>query len=148
MTVTEVSPSGIGSAGLYQEIQQFYATQMQLLDTGRAEEWAATFTQEGVFDANAFPQPVAGRSAISAAVRKACDDYAARGIQRRHWLGMLALEENGTGEVVANSYAQVLETPRGGRPELRASTSCRDVLVREAGRWLVKHRQIHRDDLD
>lgn len=151
MTVTGTPPSDSGFAGLYQQIQQFYAAQMQLLDGGRAEEWAETFTPDGVFDANAFPEPVTGRAAVAAAARKAVDDYEARGIQRRHWLGMISVEGGGgraeDGEAVVTSYAQVLETPRGGRPELRASTSCRDVLVSEGGRWLVRHRRIERDDL-
>ncbi|MBZ4319361.1 nuclear transport factor 2 family protein [Streptomyces huiliensis] len=146
MTVTDTTTAA-GFAALYQQVQQFYAEQMHLLDTGRAEEWAETFTEDGVFAANAHPEPAAGRSVIAAAARKAVDDYVARGIQRRHWLGMVSVTERGDGEVAASCYALVVETGRGGRPELRASTSCDDVLVRRDGRWLVKDRQVRRDDL-
>ncbi|WP_328746846.1 nuclear transport factor 2 family protein [Streptomyces sp. NBC_00285] len=148
MTVTGTTPADSGSAVLYQDIQQFYARQMQLLDDGEAERWSETFTEDGVFDGNAFPEPAAGRSAVAAAARRAVDDFTARGIQRRHWLGMLSVEPRQPDEVLVTCYAQVLETPRGGRPELRASTGCRDLLVRGAQGWLVKHRYIHRDDLD
>ncbi|GGN33536.1 nuclear transport factor 2 family protein [Streptomyces fuscichromogenes] len=147
MTVTGTTPVDPGFAMLYQHIQQFYARQMQLLDDGEAEKWAETFTEDGVFDGNAFDKPAVGRSAVGTAARRAVDGYTARGIQRRHWLGMLSVEQRDADEVLVTCYAQVLETPRGGRPELRASTGCRDLLVRDGQGWLVKHRFIHRDDL-
>ncbi|MFF4797242.1 nuclear transport factor 2 family protein [Streptomyces sp. NPDC001351] len=148
MTVTGTIPADPAFAVLYQHIQQFYAQQMQLLDDGEAERWAETFTEDGVFDGNAFAEPAVGRSVIAAAARRAVDDYTARGIQRRHWLGMLWVQPQQSDEVLVTCYAQVLETPRGRRPELRASTGCRDLLVRGERGWLVKHRHIHRDDLD
>ena len=74
---------------LYQQVQGFYADQMQLLDRGAAEEWAQTFTEDGVFAANAHPEPTRGRAAIAAAARTTSDDLAAKGVRRRHWLGMV-----------------------------------------------------------
>nr|AEM44306.1 hydroxylacyl-CoA dehydrogenase [uncultured bacterium] len=146
MTVTDASPA-VSAAELYFQIQQFYAHQMQLLDDGRAEDWALTFTEDGVFAANAHPEPAAGRAVISAAARKATDEYAANGVQRRHWLGMVSVEQRGEDEVFARCYALVIETPRGGQAALRVSTRCDDRLVRQDGRWLVKNRQVTRDDL-
>ncbi|MES4905962.1 MULTISPECIES: nuclear transport factor 2 family protein [unclassified Streptomyces] len=137
-----------GPAELYAEIQQFYAHQMRLLDDGEAEAWAETFAEDGVFAANAHPEPFSGRAAIAAGARQATDDFAARGVRRRHWLGMLSLEPKDENTVFVRSYAQVLETPRAGQPVLRASTTCADLLVRRDGRWLVLDRRVHRDDLD
>ncbi|MCD0485158.1 nuclear transport factor 2 family protein [Streptacidiphilus sp. ASG 303] len=146
MTVTEHPPVA-DTAGLYQQVQQFYAQQMQLLDSGRAEEWAETFTEDGVFAANAHPQPARGRATIAAAVRAASDEYAAKGVQRRHWLGMVSLEQCAEDDLHARCYALVIETPRGGQSVIRASTLCEDRLVRRDGRWLVEERQVTRDDL-
>ena len=42
--VTPTDPSHF-----YSQIQQFYARHFQLLDSGAAEEWALTFTQDGSF---------------------------------------------------------------------------------------------------
>lgn len=137
-----------GAADLYHQVQQFYAEQMQLLDAGEVEAWAETFTEQGVFAANAHPEPFTGRAAIAAGARRATDDFAARGIRRRHWLGMLSLEPKDEHTVFVRSYAQVIETPRNGQSVLRASTTCADLLVRQGGRWLVLDRRIHRDDLD
>ncbi|MFD8492869.1 nuclear transport factor 2 family protein [Amycolatopsis sp. NPDC059657] len=143
MTTTAITTT----AELYFEVQQFYAQQMHLLDDGKAEEWAETFTEDGVFAANAHPEPAAGRSVIAAAARKATDDYAANGVQRRHWLGMVSVERRTEDEVFAQCYALVIETPRGGQAAIRVSTRCDDTLVNRDGRWLVQHRQVTRDDL-
>jgi len=132
---------------LTHSIQQFYAHQMFLLDSGQAEAWAGTFTPDGVFGANAHPEPFSGRAEIAAGARRATDDYAAKGVQRRHWLGMVAVEPRGEGQAFVRSYALVVETPRGGFPVIKASTLCEDILVHEGGGWLVADRRVSRDDL-
>lgn len=145
MTVTELPQTT--TAGLYQEIQQFYAQQMHLLDDGRVEEWARTFTEDGVFAANAQPVPAVGRAAITKAAADATAAYAAAGVQRRHWLGMVSVESATEQAVTARCYALVIETPRGGRPEIKASTLCEDRIVRQDGAWQIEDRRITRDDL-
>ncbi|MCM2414180.1 MULTISPECIES: nuclear transport factor 2 family protein [unclassified Streptomyces] len=146
MSVTEL-PQAAPTAALYTEIQQFYAQQMHLLDDGRVQEWAGTFTQQGVFAANAQPVPAVGREAITKAAQAATDAYAKAGVQRRHWLGMVSVEGVTDGAVSARCYALVIETPRGGRPEIKASTLCQDRIVRVDGDWQIEDRQITRDDL-
>ena len=66
MTIAETLPAA-AAGELYNQIQLFYAEQMQLLDAGRAEEWARTFTDDGVFATNTGSEPVRGRAAIAAA---------------------------------------------------------------------------------
>lgn len=135
-------------ADLYAEIQQFYARQMQLLDSGNAAEWADTFTQDGVFAANARPEPARGRETIRAAAAQAKAQHAQQGLQVRHWLGMLDIAAQPDGSVRVRSYALIINTPRGGQAVIQLSTTCEDLLVRgEAGDWLVSHRQVVRDDL-
>ncbi|MCX4957506.1 nuclear transport factor 2 family protein [Streptomyces virginiae] len=147
MTVTDEASAAAGLGALHLEVQQFYARQMQLLDDGRVEEWALTFTDDGVFAANAHPEPAAGRAAITAAAARATEEFAAKGVKRRHWLGMLAVDPTGPTTAVARCYALVIETPRGGQSAIRVSTLCEDRLVREGDRWLVEYRYVTRDDL-
>jgi hypothetical protein len=128
-------------------IEQFYAEQMFLLDSGQVEEWAQTFTVDGEFASNATPAPAVGREVIAAVAGKAAAQYAEQGVQRRHWLGMVAAEPRGADEAFVRSYALVIETPRGGRAAIRASTLCEDLMVRQDGRWLVRRRKVSRDDL-
>ncbi len=132
---------------LYRQIQQFYARQMQLLDSGAAEEWAATFTPDGVFSANAHPEPAKGREAIAAGARTAVAQLAAEQVVHRHWLGMLDVRPQNDGTVSARSYALVIRIPRGGMPVLWRSCVCEDVLVRDGAGWLVRERRVTRDDL-
>jgi 3-phenylpropionate/cinnamic acid dioxygenase small subunit len=135
-------------ADLYQEVQQFYADQMRLLDDGAVAEWAQTFTEDGVFAANAHPEPIRGRVAIEAGARAAAEELARTGVRRRHWLGMVSVRP-GTDDssLAVDSYALVIATPRDGKPTLHASTSCVDDLVRDGDGWLVRHRRVTRDDL-
>src|SRR5262245_64819497 len=91
---------GLCSMSLYQEIQHFYARQMRFLDNGMATEWAQTFTEDGVFLANAHPEPQSGRVQIEAAARKTSMQLAEQGVQRRHWLGMLEVSEEPDGSVL------------------------------------------------
>jgi hypothetical protein len=141
MTITGTSADN----DLYLQVQRFYARQMQALDSGAADEWAATFTPDGVFSANAFPEPVRGRDAIVAGARRTADQLA--GVIRRHWLGMLDVRPQADGTVFARSYALIIETPRNGQAGVHLSTLCEDVLVRDGDGWLVRERKVTRDDL-
>ncbi|MFG3496469.1 nuclear transport factor 2 family protein [Streptomyces sp. NPDC047928] len=188
LTKTETPVTEPADSAVHAEVQRFYAHQMHLLDDGHAEDWARTFTDDGVFEVGT--DAVRGAAGIARAARHTTDRFAADGIVRRHWIGMLAVttvrragtvaaEENGAGddsgpgegngpadrngsgndsgsgnengpadEVVARSYALVLETPRGGDPVVRRSTVCTDTLVRADGVWRVRHRRVTRDGLD
>jgi len=132
---------------LYQDVQHFYSRQMHYLDSGSTAEWAGTFTEGGVFEANAHPHPQSGRAEIEAAARKTAAELAGRQVQRRHWLGMLHVEEQPDGSVLARTYALVFETARGGATEILLSCTCEDDLIRADGGFQVRHRRVHRDDL-
>lgn len=150
MTSTEAvgpgSPAAdLAPAELYTQIQQFYARQMGLLDDGRPEEWALTFTQDAVFEEPHRLEPVRGREAIRVSARARADRLAAEGIDFRHWLAMLDVREQEDGTVRARTYALAMRTPRGGDLDIFVSVVCRDVLVRQDGTWAVRHRDIQHD---
>lgn len=130
------------------DIQHFYARQMQELDAGRHEAWAATFTPDGTFVAPGRPEPVSGREALAKAAAVATAEHAEQGLVLRHWLGMLTLTPRPDARVFTRCYALVLVTPLGGTPTLHRSTVCEDLLSRQDdGTWLVEHRRVSRDDL-
>ncbi len=139
-------PAAEGSV-LHSQINQFYAEQMQLLDKGDTDAWAATFTQDGVFAANGLPQPAHGRAAIAEGARRSVEQLAAAGVVHRHWLGMLNLRGEPDGTVHVRCYALVIQIPRGGEPTIFRSTVCTDVLVPHGASWLVRERHVTRDDL-
>lgn len=137
----------VADTSLYNEVQHFYGRQMRYLDSGEVAAWANTFTEDGVFAANAHPEPQVGRAAIAAASELAAAKLVEQGVQRRHWLGMLQVDERKDGTVFARTYALIINTPLGGQAAVQLSCSCDDVLVRDNGQLFVKHRQVRRDDL-
>jgi hypothetical protein len=147
VTTTTQIPAGPVTAELYARIQQFYAEQMHLIDTGDADAWARTFAEDGVFAANAYPQPVYGRAAIAAAVRRTTAELAERSLVRRHFLGSFAASRRPDGTLFVRSYAQILETPRGGQSRVLMMTVCEDVLSDGADGLRVASRQVYRDDI-
>ncbi|GAB2943139.1 nuclear transport factor 2 family protein [Nonomuraea fastidiosa] len=130
---------------LYAEIQAFYARQTRLLDRGRTGEWAATFTEDGVFEEVTKGLRLEGREAIAASARKRAEATAAEGVQRRHWFGMLEIADEPGGRLGATYYALVMSTPAGGGLSVYLSAEAHDVLVPHAGGWLVRHRSIRHD---
>jgi hypothetical protein len=132
---------------LHAEVQDFYARQMHMIDSGHAEAWAATFTEDGIFAANAYPQPTVGRAAIAQAVRATAAQLTAEGVVHRHWFGMLAVYPENDGTLRTRYYALVIRTPKGGQPVIHRCTVAEDELVRQQGVWQVRRRNVTRDDL-
>lgn len=135
-------------AQLHTEVQQFYAHHFHLLDSGRAEEWAATFTEDGFFHPETLPEPVQGRAALTAGVRRTHRELTDAGEQRRHWHGMVSVVPRDGAEILdIRCYALIFATLRGGTSTLRMACVCEDVLVRVGDEWQVKERKVTRDDL-
>lgn len=131
----------------YLRVQQFYAQQMQLLDDGSVEQWAGTFTDDGVFSANAHAEPTIGRANIAKAAGHAVAELKRAGVVRRHWLGMLTVRPLSGDALFARCYALIVSTPKGGQAAVHLSTVCEDVLVRVGDELLVRTRHVTRDDL-
>jgi hypothetical protein len=138
---------GAVEGDLYQQVQQFYAAQMQLLDRGEAAAWARTFTADGAFATSVEPTATRGHEALTESVRAATAELVTRGVVHRHWLGMLHVERDGDGGLRTRFYALVIRTPKGGTPVIWRSCVGEDRLVCHDGGWLVRERRITRDDL-
>ncbi len=132
---------------LYHQVQAFYAKQMQLMDDGDVEPWAETFTADATIANNANPAPATGRELILKVARKLAADVVSRGVQHRHWTGMLVVTEDSADQVRTQLYAMVAEIPAGGEARLWRSTFCRDTLVRGANGWQVAQRVVTHDDI-
>lgn len=130
-----------------QEIEQFYATQMQTIDGGDVDGWAETFTEDAVFASNGLPEPGRGREVIRSGAGQLADRRAERGAVHRHLTTGMAVTDRGDGSAFVRSYVLVLEILAGAVPTLHASTVLEDELVRTPSGWAVRHRQVLRDDL-
>lgn len=136
-----------GLTDIYPQVQQFYARHMQLLDDGRLEEWAATFTEDGTFSVPNYPEPARGRTQLVAGARTAHSAMEEAGERRRHWHGMVAVDMREDGTLAVRCYALVFHTPRGGAPRLHRTCVCNDVLVWVGDELQVRERVVTRDDL-
>ncbi|GAB3013213.1 nuclear transport factor 2 family protein [Streptomyces pseudoechinosporeus] len=134
------------SAQVVAEVQQFLAQHMQLLDSGDADGWARTFTEDGTFAPPSLPEPVQGRAELAAGVRKSAAALAEAGEVHRHVLTTVHIDPQGDDSLRVRSYAQIIATPRGGEPRLHLMCVCEDILVREGGGLLVRERRVTRDD--
>ncbi|MFC7896681.1 nuclear transport factor 2 family protein [Streptomyces sp. NPDC057381] len=136
-----------GFGDLYARVQRFYAHQMQLFDRHDAEGWAATFTEDAVFDVPTLDQPVRGRAGLVASVRRNRRRQEDVGEQHRHWIGMLDVRPGHGGTLLTRCYALVYVTPRGGGSELLRVCVMEDELVRDGAEWRTRRRVVTRDDL-
>lgn len=135
------------SGDLYAQVQQFYAHQMQLFDAHDAERWAATFTEDALFDVPTLAEPVRGRAGLAANVRRNKAQQEDHGHRLRHWIGMLDIRSQDDEELRTRCYALVYATERGGPSTVMRVCVMEDVLVRVDGVWLTRHRIVTRDDL-
>jgi hypothetical protein len=129
----------------YFEIQQFYAEHMQLLDSGDAAGWAATFTEDGIFDPPPPRPPVRGRKNLADGAARAAAERAEKREVHRHWHGMVAVQPIDADSVRVTCYALIVVTPAGGEPRLQGACICTDQLVRDENGWSVRHRRVTND---
>jgi hypothetical protein len=116
------------------EIQQLYAKYNHAIDSGNAEEWAATFTSDGVFN-NRF----SGREALIGFA----NNFKANGTNRRHWNSNLTLTASGQG-AKGSVYLMLLDV--GIKPAAVLATGVySDELVKTAAGWRFKTRVVKMD---
>ncbi|WP_237519974.1 nuclear transport factor 2 family protein [Streptomyces sp. HUCO-GS316] len=146
----DAAPAPAGRAahsGLYAEVQVFYARQAHLLDAVRAEQFAATFAEDGVFDHSPGVPAARGRADIAREVRDYNEQrFRTDPVQRRHWFNMLDVREQADGTVHTEFYALVVTTrPGEPRPVIAPSCTVRDVLIRERGELRTLSRKVTQD---
>jgi actinorhodin biosynthesis protein ActVIA len=119
---------------LYLEVLQHYARQMRMLDERDLAGYAATFTDDAVFDHGAGGEPARSRSGILTMLEEFHRQFEGDPQQRRHHFSMVDVEPQDDGSFVATAYALVLLIRPGvQQPEIRSSCVVHDVLVREDG---------------
>ncbi|NHD19335.1 SnoaL-like domain-containing protein [Actinopolyspora sp. BKK1] len=118
---------------------------MTLLDDGRVSEWAATFTEDAVFEETSMPEALCGREMIRDSVRDGVTEIEAAGLDFRHWFGMLDVEQLPDSSVRARFSSLAVVTPPGGQLEVRGNVVGHDHLVPNGSSWLVCHRRLRID---
>ena len=107
-----------------------------LIDEGRADEWVALWTEDGVF-ADFGPNPMVG----SEALKSMSIGFAASGGKSRHMAGNLHCDY-GENEniVIARFYNLVTDWAKGGSFKLMGI--CQATLVRDGHGWKIKRNDV------
>lgn len=127
-------------------VQLLYGRQSHSIDSGRAEEWASTFTDDGVFDSPSYPHPETGTAALVAFATRFFVSASEAGEKRRHVITNLSIDEVSRTELTVHCYLQIMATPRGGDTRTVRFTTVRDHVVRIDGAWRIASRSVTRDD--
>ncbi|EIV93550.1 nuclear transport factor 2 family protein [Frankia sp. QA3] len=131
--------------GLYAEVLQYYARQMQALDGGKLEVYADSFTADAVFGHTPGREPTRTRTAILSDLYELRKRLDADPQQRRHMFTMVDMEPQQDGKLRCTAYALVLTTRPGADPGMVRSCVVHDVLVREDGQLRNQERLIDYD---
>jgi actinorhodin biosynthesis protein ActVIA len=146
MSATAPAPT-VASTDIYVEVQQFYARQVHLLDAVQAEPFAATFTEDAVFDHSPDSPPLHGRASIARELATFNQRrFDREPVQRRHWFTMMEVYQHPDGTLHTHYYALIMVT-RQGQPAPVVAPSCavHDVLVRTDGQLLTRSRKVTPD---
>ena len=127
-------------------IQQLYGHQSHCIDSGRQQDWAQTFTDNGEFHSPSYPEPVVGFDDLAAfaarfhAAAEAVDEV------HRHVLTNLVVEAVDESALAVRGYLQIVATARGGESRLVRMTTVDDRVVRVGEEWKIARRTVSRDD--
>jgi actinorhodin biosynthesis protein ActVIA len=132
----------------YVAVNQFYGRQVQLLDSGRFEEYARTFTPDGEFQHTPGVPPARGHDGIVAELRRFNTRFADDPVQRRHVFTMFNVVPRDDGDLDVTFYALVLTTRPGEKqPFVGPSCFVHDVLAVDDGQVRNRSRRVGHDHL-
>jgi len=146
MSMNTVSPGGLPDPATVAAVHQLYGFQSHYIDNGRAADWAATFTVAGEFHSPSYPEPVAGRAALTDFARGFYAAARAADEIHRHVVTNIAIRQLDDATLEAGAYLQIVATPRGERSLLVRMTTFVDRLERTGDGWAIAHRRVSRDD--
>ncbi len=118
-------------------IQQLYARYNQSIDAGRADEWAACFTPEGVFSS------ATGTFTGTAALAEFATNFAKR-LKARHWTNNLVLDAT-DGGAKASCYLLLMRIEEGKPASVLANGIYDDRLVKAGDSWKFASRTMNGD---
>ncbi|MBT2367954.1 nuclear transport factor 2 family protein [Streptomyces sp. ISL-10] len=135
-------------AELRAHVDQHYAHQVQCLDSGRFEEYAATFTHDAEFQHTPGKEPARTRAGIIRELHTFHERFRGNPVQRRHWFNMVRLEQRVDGAYDVTFYALVITVEPGVKePVIGPSCFVHDVLEIEGGTVRNRSRRVEHDQL-
>jgi ketosteroid isomerase-like protein len=128
------------------EIDALYARQSHAVDESDGEAWAATYTEDGVFESPTYRLSATGPAELAAFARDSNDRARGQGRQFRHVISSVWLTSGGPDRMHARAYLMIHVTDAEST-KIDRSIVLNDTLVRTDGGWRVQHRAVQRDGL-
>jgi hypothetical protein len=125
-------------------VHQLYGGQSHAIDSGRAADWAATFTADGEFHSPSYPEPARGTAELTAFAERFHAGCVASGEVLRHVVSTVEVSTEGDA-LRARAYLQIIGTPVGQPSRLHRLTTLDDDLVRTADGVRIRRRTVLRD---
>lgn len=117
------------------EIIELHARYNRAVDTGADEEWAACFTDDGVFDARS--RYARGTEELREFAREFHEQATFQGAV--HWNANILIDGDGDDATGHADYALIRADPSGGR--ILSTGSYASMLRKVNGRWLFSERK-------
>lgn len=126
-------------------VHQLYGRQSHAIDSGRATDWASTFTADGEFHSPSYPEPSRGTAELAAFAERFHAGCRETGEVLRHVVSTVEVLAAGPDALRARAYLQIVGTPAGEPSRLHRITTLDDELTRTAGGWRIHRRTVRRD---
>ncbi|WP_020501358.1 nuclear transport factor 2 family protein [Sciscionella marina] len=124
------------------ELLELLGGQAHAIDSGRALDWARTFTEDGVFASPSYPEPVRGRAALT----RFAERFAANNPGAHHIVTNACIADSiGPDECRAMANLLIVRTLQDGAVRIERVTTIHDHLLREHGALRVAERVVTRD---
>jgi len=122
------------------QVLQLYGHQAFAIDSGNGPEWAATFTDDGVFTSPSYPAPVRGRAELTEFARR----FPVATPGGRHIMTNTHVTDIGPDSATVRSRLLVLGDD-GGAPRILRVVTAEDSIDLSSGRPLVRRRTVRLD---
>ncbi|MCE3554111.1 nuclear transport factor 2 family protein [Pseudonocardia sp. RS11V-5] len=126
-------------------VHQLYGRQSHAIDSGRAADWAATFTADGEFHSPSYPEPAVGAAELTAFAERFHAGFLESGEVLHHVISTVDVTPVGSDTLTSRAYLQIVGTPTGRPSRLHRLTTVVDDIVRTPSGWRIDRRTVLRD---
>src|SRR5690606_34346694 len=123
-------------------ILELYAVQSHAVDSSDGDGWAATFTEDGVFESPTYQLVARGRAELAAFAQSSNDAAREKGIQYRHYINAVVLTSRNDYTVDAQAYLAIMATSNSGTVIERSLVLHDELMLTDSG-WLFSSRKTY-----
>ncbi|HLU02196.1 MAG TPA: nuclear transport factor 2 family protein [Advenella sp.] len=124
-------------------VRNLYARQAHLIDNGRHDDWAHTFTPDGEFHSPTYGQPAVGYEQLAGISKAFAQAAQQSGERQRHLVDNIWVVECEAGAAQVRAYLSIVATkPQGGETRILRIVTLEDQLALSEKGWQVRRRTV------